>query len=162
MTETIRDKPARASFEAKVVLLEQYSAAGAIPKGTPVLRLLKDVIVWEDSDLGLSRWTSFSIAAPSGPNADLRNRLDIVLPEIVTLQSGGRVTEKKPRRGKIISRDQLEREHERLAIQNNLLLRRQDQLEGDVARLKHTVAEREQEIAELVSKLNTLTRFPKP
>jgi hypothetical protein len=161
MTERIRRRRARASFEAKVILLEQYSAAGEVPERTPVLRHIQDVQQWEDRELGLVRWSSYSVAAPSGKHADLRDRLDVVLPAIVKLQSGASAKAKKPRRGKVISRRQIENEPVRLAIQNNLLIYRQTQLEDEVKRQRHLVSERDREIAELTIKLNKLARFPR-
>jgi hypothetical protein len=156
-----RSKPARTAFETKVNLLESWVRAESIPLDAPPLSAIKDVQAWVDPAQGLTSWTSYSVAAPGGENADLRARLDAVLPLVQRLRAGESGKLKKPRRGKTISQIQVERERDRLAVQNEELLSHCEVLQGEVTRSQQLVILKEKEYRELLVKFNKLVPFGK-
>jgi hypothetical protein len=116
-----RQPKARQSLERKIRLIEKWVVDGAIPPNAPVLRGEKDVRRWEDPEHEITSWVSFSVLAPNGPNADLRRRLDEVLPDYRRIREGARQP-RKAQRGRSITERQVQRERDRLAIQNEELL----------------------------------------
>lgn len=130
----IRNKPARAAFEAKVVILEDWVRGGAVPTHVPRLRTLDDVRLWEDGALGLKAWTSFSVAAPSGPNYDLRLRLKALLPRLGALQEGIARAPKSPSIRKTEAQREMEKVHRALVIQNEQLLHAINQIRQQLSR----------------------------
>lgn len=69
----------RSRLNAKVCLLEQWARDGTTPSDAIIPKGPAALARWHDSALGLESWTSPNIAAPNGPNADLRLRFDAVL-----------------------------------------------------------------------------------
>jgi hypothetical protein len=142
-------------------LIEEWVAAGCIPPDAPILKTLKDVQEWSAHDRKLSTWTSFSIAAPGGPNADLRLRLDNALKALKQIREGSSGSQKKPRRGRAISEVQIRQERDRLALQNVELLAEQSKLEAEVKRLRHLLKEKDISHRELLIKFEKVVPFGK-
>ena len=150
MTRTTWPKPARTAFEAKVCVLEGWVRDGVLPDNAPPLSTINDVRLWTDAELGLRSWTSYSVAAPGGEHSDLRDRLDLVLPEYVELRAGPANKSRKPRRGIAISQKQVELERNRLVEQNADLIMHNAVLSSEVLRLEWAVSELERQNKELI------------
>ncbi len=156
-----RVRPARSALAAKVTLLEEWIANESIPPDAPVLATIKDVQQWSDPARGLTTWTSYSIAAPGGPNADLRLRLDHALKGLQRIREGKSAQQRKPRRGRTISQNQVSQERDRLAWQNVELLAARDALSSEVKRLRHLLREKDDQHRELLTKLEKIVPFGK-
>ncbi|MEZ0169516.1 hypothetical protein [Microvirga sp. TS319] len=156
-----RTRPARSALAAKVTLLEEWIANESIPPDAPVLVTIKDVQQWTDPARGLVTWTSYSIAAPGGPNADLRLRLDHALKSLQRIREGKSAQPRKPRRGRPISQIQVSHERDRLAHQNVELLVERDALSAEVKRLRHLLLEKEHQHRELLIKFEKIVPFGK-
>ena len=152
-------KPARQSFEKKVETLEGWVKAGALPDDAPRLSTINDVRLWVDPGRGLTAWSSYSVAAPGGAHADLRERLDAVLPHFVALKSGEAKSARKPRRGKEITQKQVEAERNKLAEQNAVLLTENSELRADIIRLKQLMIELETSNKTLIAERKKLVPF---
>jgi hypothetical protein len=154
-----RSKPAREALAKKVATIRSMVVSGLVPDGTPELRTIEQVRTWVDpSDPELRTWSSFSVAAPSGPNADLRAELDEWLPRLTEQRAGGRQG-KGPRRGKPITQIQLERERATLARQNDDLICELDDERTAKQRALDLVEIQKQQISELTAALNKITRL---
>lgn len=148
-----RESRARRSFRLKVERLESLANDGNSPS-VHVPRTLAEVVAWEDRSLGFSSWKSFSVAVLNGPNGDLRRRLDIALERLRSPPST--VGTKKPRRGRAVEHVQALAEVRALAQQNAELLEEKLQIQGELRRLRQSLAILQRREAELVSTLNTL------
>lgn len=156
MTRTSWPKPARAAFEAKVRLLENWVGTGVLPDDAPRLSTINDVRLWTSTELGLRSWTSYSIAAPGGEHGDLRARLDSILPHYVELRAGATTKPRKPRRGKAISQRQVELERNKLVAQNADLIIQNARLSSEIVRIGQLLTELESENRLLVSQINSI------
>lgn len=152
----IRKKPSRAAFEAKVLSLEGWVGSGAIPVMVPRLRTIDDIRLWEDPGLGLKSWSSFSVAAPSGPNLDLRLRLDALLPRLRVLQEGIVRAPKILNLRKTAAQKQIDQERRSLAIQNEQLISRINDLSQQLVREKTMRKIAEAERDELKKKIGAV------
>jgi hypothetical protein len=159
MVRATWSKPARRAFETKVEILEGWVKAGALPDDAPQLSTINDVRLWDDPGRGLTSWSSYSVAAPGGAHADLRARLDFVLPQFVALKAGAVKTNRKPRRGKAISQKQVEAERNKLAEQNVVLIAQNHELNSDVIRIKQLVSELEEKNRILIAERRKLVPF---
>lgn len=159
MVRSTWSKPARRAFATKVEVLEGWVKAGALPDDAPQLSTIKDVRLWVDPGRGLTSWSSYSVAAPGGAHADLRARLDFVLPQFVALKAGAAETNRKPRRGKAISQKQVEAERNKLAEQNAILIARNHELTSDITRIKQILVELEEKNRILIAERSKLIPF---
>jgi hypothetical protein len=81
------DGKVRSRLSAKVSLLEEWARDGTAPQNAAIPKGPAALARWRDPTLGLESWTSPNIAAPNGPNADLRLRFDAVLSIFASGQS---------------------------------------------------------------------------
>jgi hypothetical protein len=156
-----RTRPARASFQAKITVIRSWLEKGEIPTTAPVLDTIEQVRRWTNAELNLSTWTSFSVAAPGGKNADLRNQLDELLPLVAKMRAGADRVARAPRTRKPNSQKFAENECRRLATQNEELLAERCSLNADIARLSQLVVEKDRQVGALTATLNKIAPFSK-
>lgn len=130
-----KEGQSRRSFRLKVEAIEKAVRENSIPSDIPTLRRIQDVRDWNAPPL--TAWVSYSVAAPKGPNADLRARLDAVFPTFVqrqngTLRKGVRAPSHADPGEWLASR-----ERDVLLIQNAELLAQVDELNARVRLLQH-------------------------
>lgn len=77
---------ARAMFEAKVIILEEWVRSGVSP-GKWVPKNISELARWSDSALGLSVWKKPNVHSPNGNYGDLRLRADVALKHLNTVAS---------------------------------------------------------------------------
>lgn len=75
------------SFQRKVELIELWAAAGRAPDGVQVPLRPEELRRWEDSERGLTAWTSRNLAAPKGPYPELRARYDVAVARLLGSQA---------------------------------------------------------------------------
>lgn len=155
-----KERGARRSLRLKIEMIEGWLAAGEVPQGAPGLMTLDDVRKWKDQTQGLTAWSSKTVMAPSGPNADLRIRLGEVLKLLAQVRGGAKGDMvRNPGRGRTISERQLRAELERTVQQVAELMVRdratKDELERQEARVASLVAENKELLAKL-SKISPL------
>lgn len=151
-----REPKARQSLERKLRLMERWITEGAVPANAPILRGEKDIREWQDPEHGITSWVSFSILAPNGPNADLRRRLDEVLPDYRHIREGARQP-KQPPRGRSITERQVRRERDRLVIQNEELLAEIRSLKQELAIAREDIALLKEEKSDLTARLRSVS-----
>ena len=148
----MKEGSTRQAFRLKVEAIEAAVRDGVIPTEIPNLRRIQDVRDWDSPPF--KSWVSYSVAAPNGPNADLRKRLDRVFPTFVERQSGAVRKGVRAPAGADSSEWLASKERDALLVQNAELLASISQLE---TRLRVSEAERHalrQNVAELQATLN--------
>lgn len=73
-----RESAPRRSFRNKVEAFEAL-VDGGVWDPCSIPATLEEVVKWHEPERGIIRWSSYSVAAPNGNNADLRRRLDAAL-----------------------------------------------------------------------------------
>lgn len=152
---TLAETRARRSFRLKVEHLEERVPHQSHGDWLP--RTLSEFVQWRDPERGFGAWTSFSVAAPKGPNADLRQRLDRVLERLRGDRSRTRAPTK--RRGRTVEHAQAMAEVKALAAQNLELVERVLQLEAECRRTSDALGLVYKREAELVDRLNKVLPF---
>lgn len=88
-SEAIKRRPSAAEthgkFLKKVQLLESWALSKSIPEGVDWPRGPAELQRWNDQVLGLESWESPNVAAPSGKYADLRERFDKAVKELLRI-----------------------------------------------------------------------------
>lgn len=145
---------ARRSFRLKVEFLEDVLRRGDSAEWIP--RNLAELANWVDEERGFERWISFSVAAPNGPNSDLRRRLDHSL-DLLKVRAG-----RPARKSQAVHASrQLAAEVRMLAQQNADLIMQLKSLEDRLRREGQANAilrEREQELLTTLNGLLPLER----
>lgn len=150
----MKEGPSRRSFRLKVEILEKAAIDGVVPEGVPIIGKVDDLRAWNDPPM--IAWRSFSVAAPSGPNSDLRFRFDKILPTFVMLQTGKAKRGRRPPKNMSVEQWLIRDERDALARQNADLLVRVRELETAL-HVEKTISESSRaKNAELTSKLRTL------
>lgn len=159
-----RRQPARESFERKLAMLEAAVAEQRLPAQIPKMKTLQDFQNWREPEQGLVSWSNTSILRGSGPNADLRSRLDEVWPTIQLLQ--GR-TQKTRSKQKSQSERLWEAQVRALNVQVFKLIVERDEAIKNVnlltsanASMETELERREAEILELRTRRRVVTLFP--
>ena len=121
----MKSREAGKSFEIKVEIVERSVRDKKLDPGVPKLTSIRAFVQWSGEHQGrkYGSWSSQTVAAPNGPNADLRKRLDAVLPAFQSLQ---RIkiqgATKKPPRGVGWDAWLLAAERDNLLVQNTQLI----------------------------------------
>lgn len=150
----MKEGPARRSFRLKVEALEKAASDGVVPEDLPVIGNVGDLRTWNDPPM--TSWSSHSVAAPGGPNSDLRFRFDRILPTFVKLQTGKVKRGPLPPKGMSVTRWLILHENAALIRQNAELLVRVKELEIAL-RVERTIVESSKaKIGELTATLRTL------
>jgi hypothetical protein len=114
-------------------------------------RNLRQMVEWQDAELKLTRWVSFSVAAPNGPNGDLRRRFDIA--RQMLLKKRGKDSAPAGREvGHVLAINQVKV----LAEQNALLMAEKHDLERRSTLLEKQLDSmygRERELVEMLNKI---------
>lgn len=148
------EREARKSFRLKVELLEKATTDGVIPPEIPIIAKVKDLQSWDTPPL--TSWKSFSVAAPSGRNADLRARFDRILPSFVKLQTGKSMRGPRPPKNMSVESWLVQSERDALCRQNAELLMRLNETEAALRSKAAMLESSKAMIAELTEKLSVL------
>lgn len=153
----MKEGRSRRSFRLKVELLEMAATDGVVPEGVPIIGKVDDLRVWNDPPM--IAWSSFSVAAPSGPNPDLRARFDRILPTFVKLQTGKFKRGPRPPKNTTVEEWLIRDERDGLVRQNTELLVRVEELESALNIERAITESSKAKIAELTAKFRTLAPF---
>jgi len=148
----------RRSFRLKVEILEQAVVAGSVPPSLPIIGKLDDLRSWADKgNKDLCSWSSFSVAAPGGKNADLRGRFDKIFPSLVELQTGKKKRGPRPPKKTSMEEWLIRDERDALIAQNSDLIIRVTVLEEDKRVRDAVIASLLTSVAELTAELAKIT-----
>lgn len=151
-----RETVARRSLRLKVECLEGHLQNGTggdvwLPK------TVGDLTAWVDASMGLTSWSSQSVATINGPNADLRRRFDVVRAALdVRGAATGTSASAKKRRGREVEHRQALAEVKALAEQNTRLIEEKHELWSENVRLRQSLSIQYSREKELIEKLNGL------
>jgi hypothetical protein len=142
--------PSTTAFLHKVEYLEELVRSGN-PDKAWVPRTLEEAVSWQDAELGLRSWKSYTVAALNGPNAALRRRYDAA---IAALRRP--IRPPKPTNNVRPTDARLAAEHRALAGQNSALITENGDLRKKIVRMATSIQalqEREQELVVMLNKI---------
>lgn len=145
-----RATPARAALLVKVQAIEELVSSGNA-NGEWYPKKVRELVEWQNLDAGIRSWSSFSVAAINGPNADLRRRFDIA---VAALERRGSPKRRAPHRSP--DHAQALAEVKGLAEQNVRLLADREALARQIIRLEQRIAAMQARELELIGKLNRI------
>lgn len=148
--------PARKALRLKIDALKAAVKEGRVPDDIPKIEKIEDLRTWHAPPL--SRWRSFSVAAPSGPNADLRAQLDQILPLFLALQSG---KQRRTRAGRSADAERdlklLRNERDGLLEQNSDLILRDAEKTALMKAQEDIISSQRAAIAELTAQIRKIS-----